>query len=65
MQRVSFDAYPHLLEFSTEHLLKPGYDFGEEFEFGLSVILDALERLMPDGDQNREAHGGARPRAHH
>jgi cell wall-associated NlpC family hydrolase len=25
-------AYPHLVEFSIEHILKPGYDFGNEFE---------------------------------
>jgi hypothetical protein len=37
-------AYPHLLEFSMEHILKPDYDFGSEFEFGLNMILDALTR---------------------
>ncbi|UJW32195.1 TetR/AcrR family transcriptional regulator [Saccharothrix sp. AJ9571] len=35
--------YPHLMELMTEHALKPGYDYGDEFEFGLSLILDALE----------------------
>jgi hypothetical protein len=24
--------------------MKPGYDFGDEFEYGLDVILDGLER---------------------
>lgn len=48
MQRFSTGAYPHLLEFSTEHVVKPGYDFGEEFEFGLGLVLDALaERATP------------------
>jgi hypothetical protein len=37
-----------LVEFSIEHILKPGYDFGNEFEFGLSMILDALTRSIPD-----------------
>jgi AcrR family transcriptional regulator len=47
MQRFATGAYPHLLEFSTEHVIKPGYDFGEEFEFGLGVVLDAFaERAM-------------------
>jgi len=36
------EAYPHLLELTTEHILKPGYDFGAEFEFGLDLILDGL-----------------------
>ena len=43
------DAYPHLLEFTVEHIIKPGYDFGEEFEIGLDLILDGLTRWMPDG----------------
>jgi AcrR family transcriptional regulator len=42
MQRFATGAYPHLLEFSTEHVVKPGYDFGEEFDFGLGLVLDAL-----------------------
>lgn len=39
--------YPHLAEMATEHILRPGYDFGSEFEIGLSVILDALTRSIP------------------
>jgi hypothetical protein len=38
--------YPHLVEMATEHILRPGYDFGDEFEIGLSVILDALTRSI-------------------
>ena len=48
MQRFSGGAYPHLLAFATEHVMKPGYDFGEEFEFGLGLVLDALaDRAQP------------------
>jgi AcrR family transcriptional regulator len=36
--------YPHLTEFTVEHALKPGYDYGAEFEYGLDLILDGLER---------------------
>jgi hypothetical protein len=36
--------YPHLAEFTTEHVLRPGYDFTDEFDFGLDLILDGLER---------------------
>ena len=25
--------------------MQPGYDYAEEFEFGLDLILDGLERL--------------------
>jgi AcrR family transcriptional regulator len=38
--------YPHLTEFTVEHVLKPGYDYGAEFEYGLDLILDGLERAM-------------------
>lgn len=35
--------YPYLMEFTAEHILQPGYDFGAEFEFGLDLILDGLD----------------------
>jgi hypothetical protein len=38
------DAYPHLTELAVEHVLQPGYDYGDEFRFGLDLILDGLER---------------------
>jgi hypothetical protein len=38
LREMPADAYPHL----TEHALKPGYDYAEEFTFGLALILDAL-----------------------
>jgi hypothetical protein len=37
--------YPNLAAFITEHAMKPGYDFANEFEVGLDVILDGLERV--------------------
>jgi AcrR family transcriptional regulator len=37
--------YPHLAEMIADHAMKPGYDYGKEFEFGLDLILDGLERL--------------------
>ncbi len=42
--------YPHLLEFTVEHILKPGYDFGAEFEFGLDLVLDGLMRSLPGAE---------------
>jgi AcrR family transcriptional regulator len=42
-----FDGdYPYLTEMMTKHILRPGYDFGDEFEIGLDVILDALTRTI-------------------
>jgi hypothetical protein len=44
MEHFEPDAYPHLTELAVEHVLKPGYDYANEFEVGLDLILDALER---------------------
>lgn len=38
------EEYPHLAELTFEHVLKPGYDFGDSFEFGLDLLIDGLER---------------------
>jgi tetracycline repressor-like protein len=37
--------FPYLAEMITDHAMKPGYDYADEFEFGLDLILDGLERL--------------------
>jgi len=39
-------SYPHLVELTREHVLKPGYAYGNEFPFGLELILDGLERAL-------------------
>ena len=38
------DEYPYLIEVVVE-LGKSGYDYTEEFEFGLDLLLDGIERL--------------------
>jgi AcrR family transcriptional regulator len=48
VELFSDGQYPHLVEIATEHVLKPGYDFADEFDFGLNVILDGLARSIPD-----------------
>ena len=40
----AFDDHPHLAALTAEHVLQPGYDFGDSFEFGLDLILDGLQR---------------------
>ena len=48
--------YPHLVELATEHVMRPGYDFGDEFEFGLDLVLDGLARLLDDsGGSGRDS----------
>jgi AcrR family transcriptional regulator len=40
------DEYPHLAEFTFQHVLQPGYDYASEYEFGLDLILDGLDRAL-------------------
>lgn len=46
LQPFAANEYPNLVEYITDHAMKPGYDHGNEFEYGLDVILDALERVQ-------------------
>ncbi|MBN7793573.1 TetR/AcrR family transcriptional regulator [Microbacterium esteraromaticum] len=39
------DDYPALTRFTAEHVMRPGYDFGDSFEVGLEIVLDGIERL--------------------
>ena len=45
LEPFPLDEYPNLVAFITEHAMKPGYDFGDEFEYGLDLVLDGLERV--------------------
>ena len=46
MAQFPADEYPHLAELTVEHVLQPGYDYGSEYEFGLDLIIDGLDRAM-------------------
>ena len=46
MDLMGAGEYPHMTEMVTTYSLQPGYDFAEEFEFGLGMILDALTRML-------------------
>jgi AcrR family transcriptional regulator len=49
LEPFPLDEYPNLVAFIAEHAMQPGYDFGNEFEYGLEVILDGLERVRDAG----------------
>lgn len=57
--RLPPGLYPHLIELTKEHVLKPGYSYGSEFDFGIELILDGLERARgpdppkPSSDSDR------------
>ncbi len=45
LQQFPVDQYPHLAEM-IEHAMKPGYDHEREFEFGLDVVLEGIDRSV-------------------
>ena len=36
--------YPYLAEIAAEHVMKPGYSYAAEFEYGLDLLLRGLEQ---------------------
>ena len=46
MSRFASGEFPHLTEIAVEYVMQPGYDYGNEFAFGLELILDGLERAL-------------------
>ena len=43
LRQLPAEEYPYLAEMITEQAMRPGYDYGEEFGFGLNLILDGLD----------------------
>ena len=46
LRAIPADEYPYLREMVVEHAMKSGYDESADFDFGLSLILDGLQRLL-------------------
>jgi AcrR family transcriptional regulator len=38
--------YPYLAEMAVDRAMKPGYNYGDEFEYGLDLILDGIKRAQ-------------------
>jgi AcrR family transcriptional regulator len=45
-QDMMSNAFPHLAEMAIKHILQPGYAYGNEFEFGIQLILDGIEGAL-------------------
>jgi AcrR family transcriptional regulator len=45
LRQLPANEYPYIAETVGGYVTKSGYEFADEFEFGLALILDALERL--------------------
>jgi AcrR family transcriptional regulator len=72
LERLPRDEYPHLAELTVEHALQPGYDYGDEYEFGLDLIrlerahAPSMSFLAPAGlhlQRLLRMHGSFDPRA--
>ena len=45
-QQMMANDFPHLAEMAVGHILQPGYAYGNEFAFGLRIILDGLQAAL-------------------
>ncbi|MGC5225403.1 TetR/AcrR family transcriptional regulator C-terminal domain-containing protein [Micromonospora sp. DT81.3] len=43
LAQLPANEYPYLAELTADHVLQPGYSYGNEFPLGLDLILDGLE----------------------
>ena len=48
MKNFPVDQFPDLAEM-IGHAMKPGYDHGREFEYGLDLVLEGVERVFRAG----------------
>ena len=46
LRAIPADEYPYLREMVVEYAMNSGHDESADFEFGLSLILDGLQRLL-------------------
>jgi AcrR family transcriptional regulator len=45
METFPASQFPYLFEMTIEHVLQPGYDYGNEFDSGLTVVLNGVAAL--------------------
>jgi AcrR family transcriptional regulator len=46
LRAIPADEYPYLREMVVEHAMQAGYDESADFDFGLDLILEGLQRLL-------------------
>ncbi len=42
MEQFPSAEFPYLFEMTVEHVLQPGYSYGDEFDVGLELVLDGV-----------------------
>jgi len=62
-QEQMAEAFPHLADMAAELILTPGYAYGNEFDFGLKLVLDGIadalareQALNPNPSPHSVAH---------
>lgn len=51
LEMIPPDQYPFMTMYAVGRVMVEGYDFGDEFEVGLELVLDALERAVDADDR--------------
>ena len=46
LELMATGQYPHLAEMAASYYLRPGYDFADEFRFGLDLLLDGIQSRL-------------------
>jgi AcrR family transcriptional regulator len=52
LEQFPVEEFPHLAELTIKHILVPGYNYRDEFDFGLDLVLDGLERARAAQPEN-------------
>ena len=47
-QVLPVEQFPHFSEMVAKYYMRPEYSFAEEFDIGLSMVLDGIERLRAE-----------------
>ena len=53
METFPAAEFPYLFELTVEHVLQPGYDYGQEFDSGLKIVLEESLRCSSGTAQMR------------
>jgi AcrR family transcriptional regulator len=48
METFPASEFPYLFEMTVQHVLQPGYNYGNEFDSGLKVVLDGIAALLEE-----------------
>ena len=48
LENLPAEIYPNLTRMARDYVMQPGYAFGNEFPFGLELILDGLAKALKD-----------------